>query len=106
AAARLPVPPNVTPLYGDPPAIDASLARADLVIGAVLLPGRAAPKLVSRRQLSLMKPGSVIVDVSIDQGGCFETSHPPTHSHPTFIVDRVVHYCVANMPAAVGRTST
>jgi alanine dehydrogenase len=100
------MPPNVTTVYGDPHAIDAALARADLVIGAVLLPGRAAPKLVSRRQLSLMKPGSVIVDVSIDQGGCFETSHPTTHSHPTFIVDRVVHYCVANLPAAVGRTST
>ena len=100
------MPPNVTTVYGDPHAIDACLARADLVIGAVLLPGRAAPKLVSRRQLGLMKAGSVIVDVSIDQGGCFETSHPTTHSHPTFIVDRVVHYCVANMPAAVGRTST
>jgi alanine dehydrogenase len=100
------MPPNVTTVYGDPHAIDAALSRADLVIGAVLLPGRAAPKLVSRRQLSLMKAGSVIVDVSIDQGGCFETSHPTTHSHPTFIVDRVVHYCVANMPAAVGRTST
>jgi len=100
------MPPNVTTVYGDPHAIDACLARADLVIGAVLLPGRAAPKLVNRRQLSLMKAGSVIVDVSIDQGGCFETSHPTTHSHPTFIVDRVVHYCVANMPAAVGRTST
>jgi alanine dehydrogenase len=100
------MPPNVTTVYGDPHAIDAALARADLIIGAVLLPGRAAPKLVSRRQLSLMKAGSVIVDVSIDQGGCFETSHPTTHSHPTFIVDRVVHYCVANMPAAVGRTST
>jgi alanine dehydrogenase len=100
------MPPNVTTLYSDPHAIDAALARADLIIGAVLLPGRAAPKLVSRRQLSLMKAGTVIVDVSIDQGGCFETSHPTTHSQPTFIVDRVVHYCVANMPAAVGRTST
>jgi alanine dehydrogenase len=100
------MPPNVTTIYGDPHAIDECLARADLVIGAVLLPGRTAPKLVSRRQLGLMKAGSVIVDVSIDQGGCFETSRPTTHSHPTFIVDRVVHYCVANMPAAVGRTST
>ncbi len=100
------MPPNVTTIYGDPHAIDEHLARADLVIGAVLLPGRAAPKLVSRQKLGLMKAGSVIVDVSIDQGGCFETSRPTTHSHPTFIVDRVVHYCVANMPAAVGRTST
>jgi alanine dehydrogenase len=100
------MPPNVTTIYGDPHAIDACLARADLVIGAVLLPGRTAPKLVNRRQLGLMKPGSVIVDVSIDQGGCFETSRPTTHSHPTYIVDSVVHYCVANMPAAVGRTST
>jgi alanine dehydrogenase len=105
-ALDISMPPNVTTVYGDPHAIDAALARADLIIGAVLLPGRTAPKLVSRRQLSLMKAGSVIVDVSIDQGGCFETSHPTTHSHPTFIVDRVVHYCVANMPAAVGRTST
>jgi len=100
------MPPNVTTVYGDPHAIDEQLARADLVIGAVLLPGRAAPKLVTRRQLGVMKAGSVIVDVSIDQGGCFETSRPTTHSQPTYIVDRVVHYCVANMPAAVGRTST
>lgn len=100
------MPANVTTMYGDPHAIDDFLARADLVIGAVLLPGRAAPKLVSRRQLSVMKSGSVIVDVSIDQGGCFETSRPTTHSQPTFIMDRVVHYCVTNMPAAVGRTST
>jgi alanine dehydrogenase len=100
------LPANVTTVYGDPHAIDEHLARADLVIGAVLLPGRAAPKLVTRQKLAVMKPGSVIVDVSIDQGGCFETSRPTTHSQPTFVVDRVVHYCVANMPAAVGRTST
>ena len=105
-ALDISMPPNVTAIYGDPHAIDLYLARADLVIGAVLLPGRAAPKLVSRRQLAVMKPGSVVVDVSIDQGGCFETSRPTTHSNPTFVVDRVVHYCVANMPAAVGRTST
>lgn len=105
-ALDISMPPNVTTVYGDPHAVEEWLARADLVIGAVLLPGRTAPKLVSRRQLSVMKPGSVIVDVSIDQGGCFETSRPTTHSQPTFIVDRVVHYCVANMPAAVGRTST
>ena len=100
------MPANVTTVYGDPHAIDEHLARADLVIGAVLLPGRAAPRLVNRRQLSVMKPGSVVVDVSIDQGGCFETARPTTHSQPTYIVDQVVHYCVANMPAAVGRTST
>jgi len=100
------MPSNVTTVYGDPHAIDEQLARADLVIGAVLLPGRAAPRLVTRRQLGVMKPGSVIVDVSIDQGGCFETSRPTTHSQPTFVTDQVVHYCVANMPAAVGRTST
>jgi alanine dehydrogenase len=99
-------PANVTTVYGDPHAIDEHLARADLVIGAVLLPGRAAPRLVTRRQLSVMKPGSVVVDVSIDQGGCFETARPTTHSQPTYVVDQVVHYCVANMPAAVGRTST
>ncbi len=79
---------------------------ADLVIGAVLLPGAAAPKLVTREMVGRMKPGAVLVDVAIDQGGCFETSHPTTHAEPTFIVDRVVHYCVANMPGAVPRTST
>jgi alanine dehydrogenase len=72
----------------------------------VLIPGAAAPKLVSRAQLSLMRPGSVLVDVAIDQGGCFETSHPTTHADPTFVVDGVIHYCVANMPGAVARTST
>jgi alanine dehydrogenase len=100
------MPPNVTGIYSDPHAINEYLERADLVIGAVLLPGRAAPKLVSRQQISRMKAGSVIVDVCIDQGGCLETSRPTTHSQPTFIVDDVVHYCVANMPSAVGRTST
>ncbi|MEO8182197.1 MAG: alanine dehydrogenase [Deltaproteobacteria bacterium] len=105
-ALDISMPSNVTTVYGDPHAIDEQLARADLVIGAVLLPGRAAPRLVTRRQLGVMKPGSVIVDVSIDQGGCFETSRPTTHSQPTFVTDQVVHYCVANMPAAVGRTST
>jgi len=82
------------------------VCRADLVIGAVLVPGAAAPKLVSRDMLSCMKPGAVLVDVAIDQGGCFETSHPTTHDHPTFVVDGIVHYCVANMPGAVARTST
>jgi alanine dehydrogenase len=86
--------------------IAACVAEADLVIGAVLVPGAAAPKLVTRDMLRTMKPGAVLVDVAIDQGGCFETSHATTHSHPTFVVDGVVHYCVANMPGAVARTST
>ena len=86
--------------------IAASVEEADLVIGAVLIPGAAAPKLVSRRMLKAMKPGAVLVDVAIDQGGCFETSAPTTHDDPTFIVDGIVHYCVANMPGAVSRTST
>ena len=83
-----------------------AVAEADMVIGAVLIPGAAAPKLVTREQLSTMKPGAALVDVAIDQGGCFETSHPTTHDDPTFTVDGVVHYCVANMPGAVPRTST
>jgi alanine dehydrogenase len=83
-----------------------SVAQADLVIGAVLIPGAAAPKLVTRAMLATMKPGAVLVDVAIDQGGCFETSHATTHADPTYIVDGIVHYCVANMPGAVARTST
>ena len=86
--------------------IEALCTAADVVIGAALVAGGAAPKLVSARTVAAMKPGSVIVDVSIDQGGCAETSHPTTHSQPTFVVDGVVHYCVANMPGAVSRTST
>ncbi|MBW8784158.1 MAG: alanine dehydrogenase [Novosphingobium sp.] len=82
------------------------LCEADLVIGAVLVPGAAAPKLVTRDMLGCMKPGAVLVDVAIDQGGCFETSHPTTHDAPTFVVEGIVHYCVANMPGAVARTST
>ncbi|PQO21862.1 alanine dehydrogenase [Rhodobacteraceae bacterium WD3A24] len=82
------------------------LEQADLVIGAVLIPGAAAPKLVSRAQLSEMKPGAVLVDVAIDQGGCFETSRPTTHEHPVYSVDGIMHYCVANMPGAVARTAT
>ncbi len=81
-------------------------ATADLVIGAVLIPGAAAPKLVTRDMLACMKPGAVLVDVAIDQGGCFETSHATTHADPTYVVDGIVHYCVANMPGAVARTST
>jgi alanine dehydrogenase len=79
---------------------------ADLVIGAVLIAGAAAPKLVTRAMVKKMKQGAVLVDIAIDQGGCFETSHPTTHADPTFVVDGVIHYCVANMPGAVPRTST
>jgi alanine dehydrogenase len=87
-------------------AIDRHVTNADLVIGGVLIPGASAPKLVSAAQIKQMKPGSVVVDVAIDQGGCFETSRPTTHAEPTYIVDDVVHYCVANMPGGVPRTST
>jgi alanine dehydrogenase len=83
-----------------------AVSRADLVIGSVLIPGARAPKLVTADMVSTMKPGSVMVDVAIDQGGCFETSKPTTHSDPTFLVDGVIHYCVTNMPGAVARTST
>ena len=83
-----------------------SISDADLVVGAVLVAGAAAPKLVTRDMLGLMKPGAVLVDVAIDQGGCFETSHATTHADPTYVVDGIVHYCVANMPGAVARTST
>jgi len=86
--------------------LEESVCDADLVIGAVLIPGAAAPKLVTRAMLKCMKPGAVLVDVAIDQGGCFETSRATTHDEPTYIVDDVVHYCVANMPGAVARTST
>jgi alanine dehydrogenase len=100
------MPPNVTTLYSDRHTIRESLERADLVIGAVLITGARAPRLVRRDDLSLMKNGAVIVDVAIDQGGCVETSRPTTHRQPTYVVDGVVHYCVTNMPGAVGRTST
>jgi alanine dehydrogenase len=100
------MPHNVTTLYSDRHAIREQLSRADLVIGSVLVPGARTPRLVEREDLRLMKPGSVIIDVAIDQGGCVATSRPTTHSDPTFIVDDVVHYCVTNMPGAVGRTST
>ncbi len=86
--------------------IEQMIGEAELVIGAVLIPGAAAPKLVTRETLKLMKPGAVLVDVAIDQGGCFETSRPTTHAEPTYVVDGIVHYCVANMPGAVARTST
>ncbi len=100
------MPANVITVYCDPYAIHRYAAIADLIVGAVLVPGGKAPVLINRDVLKRMKKGSVLVDVSIDQGGCCETSHPTTHSDPVFIVDGVVHYCVANMPGAVGRTST
>ncbi|MDZ4094290.1 MAG: alanine dehydrogenase, partial [Paracoccaceae bacterium] len=80
--------------------------QADMIIGAVLIPGAAAPKLISRAQLSELKPGAALVDVAIDQGGCFETSRATTHQDPIYEVDGIMHYCVANMPGAVARTST
>jgi alanine dehydrogenase len=91
--------------YASRAAIARAVDEAELVIGAVLVPGAAAPKLVTRDMLKTMKRGSVLVDIAIDQGGCFETSHPTTHSDPVFVVDGVIHYCVANMPGAVARTS-
>jgi alanine dehydrogenase len=100
------MPPNVNTLYSDRHNIREELQKADLVIGAVLIPGARAPELVTRDDLKLMKPGAVMIDVAIDQGGCLETSRPTTHSQPTYIVDGIVHYCVTNMPGAVGRTST
>jgi alanine dehydrogenase len=93
-------------IYSTSETLEEYVLGADLVVGAVLVPGAAAPKLVSREMLGRMKPGSVLVDVAIDQGGCFETSHATTHADPTYIVDTIVHYCVANMPGAVARTST
>src|SRR5438105_6295982 len=100
------MPRNVTTLYSDRHNIRYSLSRADLLIGAVLIPGARAPYLVRHGDLKKMPPRAVIIDVAIDQGGCIETSKPTTHSNPIYIVDDVVHYCVTNMPGAVGRTST
>jgi alanine dehydrogenase len=100
------MPRNVTTLFSDRHNIQDSLDRADLLIGAVLIPGARAPYLVRREDLKRMRPRAVIIDVAIDQGGCVETSKPTTHSQPTYMVDDVVHYCVTNMPGAVGRTST
>jgi alanine dehydrogenase len=97
---------RATTVFSNRDNIERNVLSADLVIGAVLIPGAAAPKLVPRQMVSAMKPGAVVVDVAIDQGGCFETSHPTTHAAPTYLVDRVVHYCVANMPGGVPRTST
>lgn len=93
-------------LYSSMSNLEECVSQADLVIGAVLLPGASAPKLISKDMLKTMRPGSVVVDVAIDQGGCMETSKPTTHSEPTYIIDDVVHYCVANMPGVVPRTST
>ena len=100
------MPANVDCLFSDRHTIREQLRRADLVIGAVLIPGARAPMLIERNDLAFMQHGSVIIDVAIDQGGCVATSHPTTHSEPTYVVDNVVHYCVTNMPGAVGRTST
>jgi alanine dehydrogenase len=97
---------RVRTVFSTRDAVEAVCRRADLVIGTVLIPGAAAPKLISAATVKAMKPGSVIVDVAIDQGGCAETSRPTTHSNPTYLVDEVVHYCVTNMPGAVARTST
>jgi alanine dehydrogenase len=97
---------SVTAIYSTSDALTQHVLEADLVIGGVLIPGAAAPKLVTAEHIKNMKPGSAIVDVAIDQGGCIETSHATTHADPTYIVDDVVHYCVANMPGAVPRTST
>jgi alanine dehydrogenase len=100
------MPANVHTIFSDAHTVRDNLLLADLVVGAVLIPGAKAPRLVTRQDLISMKTGSVIVDVAIDQGGCIETSRPTTHQQPTYIVDGVVHYCVTNMPGAVGRTST
>ncbi|MFZ6751067.1 alanine dehydrogenase [Undibacterium sp. Ren11W] len=97
---------RISTLYSNVQSIEETVLSADLLIGGVLVPGAAAPKLVSRDLISRMKTGAVVVDVAIDQGGCFETSHATTHAEPTFVLDGVVHYCVANMPGAVARTST
>ena len=97
---------RVKTVFSSKAAIEAAVASAHVVIGAVLIPGAAAPKLVTRDMLKLMKRGSVLVDIAIDQGGCFETSHATTHQDPVYVVDGIIHYCVANMPGAVARTST
>jgi len=100
------MPANVNVLFSDRHMILSQLELADLVIGAILIPGAKAPKLVRAEDLKRMRPGAVMIDVAIDQGGCFETSRPTTHRQPTYLVDDIVHYCVTNMPGAVGRTST
>jgi len=97
---------RISTVFSNVDAIERHIRTADLVIGGVLIPGASAPKLVTREHLGMMRKGSVLVDVAIDQGGCFETSKATTHAEPTYIVDDIVHYCVANMPGAVPRTST
>ncbi len=100
------MPPNVTTLFCEPHAVEQYVAESDLVVGSVLIPGAVAPKLINRQLLTRMKKGAAIVDVCIDQGGCCETSKPTTHSDPVYVMDGIVHYCVTNMPGAVGRTSS
>jgi len=100
------MPSNVLPLYCDEMNLEKHLKIADIVIGAVLIPGAVAPKLITKQHIKMMKPGSVIVDVAIDQGGCCETSRPTSHSNPTYVLDDVIHYCVSNMPGAYARTAT
>ena len=98
--------PSLKTIYSSPAAIEKAVMKADLVVGAVLIPGKSAPKLVSEALIKKMEPGSVVVDVAIDQGGCFETSKPTTHTNPTYVHEGVVHYCVTNMPGACARTGT
>ena len=100
------MPANVKTMMSNEYNIRDMVRNADVIIGAVLIPGAVAPKLITRDMIPTMKPGTVMVDVAVDQGGCFETSVPTTHDHPTFVIDHVIHYCVANMPGAVPRTST
>jgi len=100
------MPDNVTTVYSEPHAVEQYALQADLVIGALLIPGGRAPRLINRDLLKRMKQGAVLVDVSIDQGGCFETSKPTTHHDPVYVIDKIVHYCVTNIPGAVGRTSS
>jgi alanine dehydrogenase len=100
------MPANCFTLMSSPATVRKLVREADVVVGAVLIPGAKAPRLVTREMLGTMKKGSVLVDVAIDQGGCFETSRATTHGNPTYVVDGVVHYCVANMPGAVAKTST
>ena len=96
----------VQTLYSTPHNLESALSRSDLVVGAVLVAGARAPHIITRAHLGLMKPGAAIVDVAVDQGGCAETTHATTHAEPTYVVDGIVHYAVANMPGAVARTST
>lgn len=100
------MPDNVTTIYSDPHAIEQCALNADLIIGALLIPGSRAPRLINQELLKKMKRGAVLVDVAIDQGGCFETSKPTTHHDPVYVIDNIVHYCVTNIPGAVARTSS